>query len=69
MDWTQPLGVLVALVIGATVIGALLTIATRLLTGTYATAAILVLLLVAGGVSGMIRYGMISGRFISNPYW
>lgn len=69
MDWTQPIGVLVVLVIGATVIGALLTLAIQLLTGTRAVPAILVLLLVAGGVCGTVRYGMVSGRFISNPYW
>lgn len=69
MDRTQPIGVLVVLVISATVIGALLTLATGLLTGTYAVSAILVLLLIIVSISGMVRSGVVSGQFLSNPYW
>jgi hypothetical protein len=69
MDWTRPIGALAVLVVVATVIGALLTLATQLLTGVYAVSAILVLLLIVVSVGGMVRSGMISGRFLSNPYW
>jgi uncharacterized protein (DUF983 family) len=69
MDWTRPVGVLAVLVICATVIGTLLTLAVRLLTGTYAVSAILVLILVSVGVIGMVRSGVVSSRFLSNPYW
>jgi hypothetical protein len=69
MDWTRPVGVLVVGVIGVTVIGALLTLATQLLTGTYALPAILVLLFVTICVVGMARSGTVSSRFLSNPYW
>jgi hypothetical protein len=69
MDWTRPIGVLAVLVVAAIVIGGLITLTARLLTGVYAISAILVLLFVAISVAGMIRSGVVSGRFLSNPYW
>jgi F0F1-type ATP synthase membrane subunit a len=69
MDWTRPVGVLAVLVICVTVIGTFLTLAIRLFTGVYAVSAILVLILVSVSVVGMVRSGVVSSRFLSNPYW
>lgn len=69
MNWTRFIGALSVLVIAVSVIGALFTLATRLLTGQYVVPSVVVLLLVAVSVAVSVRLAVLSSRFLSNPYW
>lgn len=70
MNWTQPLGAVVVLVVSISAIGALLTLGGNgLLTGQYSGPTMLTAGLVAVIVLGSIGLGVRSSRFLSNPYW
>lgn len=69
MDLTRTVGVLAVLTTVVGVVGALFSFFARLLTGSYVIPVILALLLLSASIAASVGTGVLSSRFLSNPYW